>query len=216
MDDKNIMKQSAEIGITAISSLVGFAIGGPVGAVVGGVTTPIVAMANQIVNDWRKKQNERITNIVTYAFQKTGRHEEELFDEIRKNDELADDIIKMIRQLVDTDPDLDYLFAEILASFFENNNQTEKNRMLVLYQAIKNLNRVQIRILKMLYCSNGTLSAKEIAENILIPEMELRNAVRDLELRGMIIDNGEEPTIWKMRELGKAIAELSKIMEETS
>lgn len=44
-----------------------------------------------------------------------------------------------------------------------------------------------------------------------VPEMELRNAVRDLELRGMIIDDGTEPTIWELRELGLAVVFAKKV-----
>lgn len=61
--------------------------------------------------------------------------------------------------------------------------------------------------------SNGILSAKDISNEVLIPEVELRNAVRDLELKGMIIDNGKEPTIWELRELGYAIAEILNKMK---
>lgn len=39
-----------------------------------------------------------------------------------------------------------------------------------------------------------------------MPEIELRNTVRDLELRGMITDNDSNPTVWNLRELGVAIA----------
>ena len=48
---------------------------------------------------------------------------------------------------------------------------------------------------------------------VTVPEMELRNAVRDLELRGMIIDDGTEPTIWELRELGLAVAKAIDVLD---
>ena len=57
------------------------------------------------------------------------------------------------------------------------------------------------------------MSAHEISKAVNVPEIELRNAVRDLELRGMIIDNETEPTVWKLRELGVAIAKTIDVLE---
>ena len=49
MKDKNIIStQTSNIALSAASSLVGFAIGGPVGAVVGGTMSPTVKLAYQL------------------------------------------------------------------------------------------------------------------------------------------------------------------------
>ena len=81
-------------------------------------------------------------------------------------------------------------------------------------EAIKGLNDVQVQIIKLIAEHDNSLSASDIAIQIDIPEVELRNAVRDMELRGVIMDNNSEPTVWELRELGKAIYNVVKEMEE--
>ena len=61
--DNSIKSQSTEIAITAASSLVGFAMGGPIGAVIGGVTTPAIKLAYQIVQQWTERRKQRIVKI---------------------------------------------------------------------------------------------------------------------------------------------------------
>ena len=85
--------------------------------------------------------------------------------------------------------------------------------MIVLNSSIKGLNKVQIQIIRCIYNEGGELSAADISKMVSVPEMELRNAVRDLELRGMIIDDGTEPTIWELRELGLAVAKAIDVLE---
>ena len=64
-----------------------------------------------------------------------------------------------------------------------------------------------------MYLADGVLSAHDISEKVNVPELELRNAVRDLELRGIIADNGKEPTVWNLRELGVALAKTITAIE---
>lgn len=214
MNDKNKISESAtDIAISAASSLVGFAIGGPMGAAVGGAMTPTVKLTYQLVCSWNERRRARIIKVVEEAFIESGRCDEDILHELLDNPEWSDSIISMIQQLVSTDPELDKLFTEIMASAIKTNDENERNRLIVLNSSIKGLNKVQIQIIRCICNEGGKLSAADISKMTNVPEIELRNAVRDLELRGMIIDDGAEPTIWELRELGLAVAKAINVLE---
>lgn len=214
MDDKSkIPEHATDIALSAASSLVGFAIGGPIGAAVGGVMTPTAKLAYQLIGSWNERRRTRITKVVEDAFIESGRSDEDILHELLDNPEWADSMISMIQQLFSTDPELDKLFTEIMASAIKTNDENERNRLIVLNSSIKGLNKVQVQILRCIYNHEGKLSAADISMMVNVPEMELRNAVRDLELRGMIIDDGTEPTIWELRELGLAVAKAINVLE---
>lgn len=203
---KELFAQSTDIALSAAGSLVGFAIGGPVGAVAGGVLSPTTKLAVKAGRLWMQRRKERLTNIVERAFHRSGKSEEVILQEIIDSSDWSDSIMSMILQLVDSDPELDLLFSEIMASAISASDDSERNRLMVLNNSIKGINKVQVFILKNIYLASGVLSANDISEQVKVPELELRNAVRDLELRGMIVDNGKEPTVWHLRELGLAVA----------
>lgn len=214
MEDKNkISLQATEVALSAAGSLVGFAIGGPIGAVVGGAATPTTKLAYQLICSWNERRRVRITNVVEQAFADSGKNDEDIFHELLENPEWADSIISMIQQLVYTDPELDRLFAGIMASAIRTGDKNERNRLIVLNSSIKGLNKVQIQIIRHIYDNSYKLSAVNISKMVNVPELELRNAVRDLELRGMIIDNGVEPTVWELRELGIAVVKAINVLE---
>lgn len=214
MNDKSkIPEHATDIALSAVSSLVGFAIGGPIGAAVGGVMKPTAKLAYQLVCSWNERRRTRIIKVVEDAFIESGRSDEDIFHELLDNPEWADSIISMIQQLVYTDPELDKLFTEIMKSAIKTNDEHERSRLMVLNGSIKGLNKVQVLILRCIYNQEGKLSATDISTMVNVPEKELRNAVRDLELRGMIIDNGIEPTVWELRELGLAVAKAVDVLE---
>lgn len=214
MGEKNKMStQVADIVISAASALVGFTVGGPIGATIGGAITPTTKLAFQLVHSWNERRNARIIKVVEDAFAESGKSDEKILHELLDTPEWADSIISMIQQLVFTDPELDTLFMNIMSSVIKTDNENERNRLLVLNSSIKGLNKVQLEIIRSVYFDGGKLSATDISKMVNVPEMELRNAVRDLELRGMIIDNGIEPTVWELRELGFAIAKTIETLE---
>lgn len=214
MDEKNkISTQIADIAISAASALVGFTIGDPIGATIGGAIAPTTKLTYQLVHSWNERRNARIIKVVEGAFAESGKSDENILHELLDNPEWADSIISMIQQLVFTDPELDSFFMNIMSSVIKNDDENERNRLMVLNSSIKGLNKVQLQIIRIVYFEGGKLSAKDISKKVSVPEMELRNAVRDLELRGMIIDNGIEPTVWELRELGFAIAKTIETLE---
>ena len=204
----SLITQSTDIMISAASSLVGFALGGPVGAVVGGITTPIIRMSRQIVQSWIERRKKRISDALNQAFLQTNLSDETVLKTLSNDPPLSDDIIRLLRQLVDTDPEFDSLFASIIASMIVETDCRERRRLIILSDSLKGLNVVQLQIIKLLASHNGQMSATDISVGLDIPEIELRNAVRDLELRGIITDNGSEPTVWELRELGSAIVRM--------
>lgn len=63
MDSKNsLSSQATDIALSATSALAGFAIGGPVGAVVGGAMTPAVKLTHQLIHLWLERRRKRIAN----------------------------------------------------------------------------------------------------------------------------------------------------------
>lgn len=217
MDEKsNIPTKVADIAISAASALVGFTIGGPIGATIGGAITPTTKLAYQLVNSWNERRKTRIIKVVENAFAKSGKSDENILCELIGNSEWADSIILMIQQLMSTDPELDWLFTDIMASAIKTDDENERNRLLVLNSSIKGLNKIQLQIIRSICAEGGKLSATDISKTVSVPEIELRNAVRDLELRGMIIDEGFEPTVWVLRELGLAIAKTIDGTEENN
>lgn len=214
MDEKGkISAYTTDIVLSAASSLVGFAIGGPIGAAFGGAMTPTTKLAYQLICSWNERRRTRIIKVVEDAFIESGRSDENILHELLSNSEWADSIIAMIQQLVSTDPELDKLFTEIMASAIKTDDNNERNRLIVLNNSIKGLNKVQIQIIRCIYNAGGKLPATNISKMVKVPEMELRNAVRDLELRGMIIDDETEPTIWELRELGLAVTKAIDVLE---
>lgn len=211
--ENSVIEQTTEIAVSAAGALVGYAIGGPEGAVIGSITVPASKLASEIMRDWVKRRISRVTWIVDRAFQLSSKKEIDILNEMQNNPEWADKIIDMIQKLADSDPKLANLFSMILSSAIDAHGEGERNRLVILYESINGLNFVQIQIIMKLYEAGMVLSAKDISFYVGIPELELRNAVRNLELRGIIEDNGSEPTIWHLRELGKAIAEYIKKME---
>lgn len=207
MEDNRLINEVTDIGVSAGSALVGFAIGGPVGAVVGGILPPSIKMAGSLWDGYRQRQKERLAGIVDSAFSRTGFTDEQIFEKLQLDPDLTDDVIRMIRQMEGTDPELDSIFSAIISSVLTE-NEKERRRLIVLYDSIKGMNKVQVELLDLVRKAGGTLSAEDMARETGVPEIELRNSVRDLELRGMIIDNGEEPTVWQLRELGLSIAKL--------
>lgn len=207
MDGKKVTNKLTEISFSAGSALVGFAIGGPVGATIGGALPPALQMVNSLWEDYKARQRLRLTNIVETAFTNCGMTDEQIFEKLHLNPQLTDDVIRMIRQMEGTDSELDAVFSTLISSVITE-NEKERRRLVLLYDSIKGMNKVQVELLNLMYEAGGILSAEDMAKNTGVPEVELRNSVRDLELRGMIIDNGEEPTIWELRELGLSIAKL--------
>lgn len=212
-NNTEIQSQSAEVAVTAAGALVGFAVGGPVGAIVGSVTTPVVKLAKSIVQCCVDRRKARISSSLNAAFSQTGYTDEEILTLLANNPNLADDVLKLLRQLVDTDPELDFLFTSIIASMITEQNSKERRRLLALSESIKGLNSIQVQIIRLIADHDYSLSASEIAIGLDVPEIELRNAVRDMELRGIITDNNSDPTVWELRELGIAINKVVKDME---
>lgn len=208
IENTKLISSSADIMLSAAGALVGFSIGGPVGAAVGSAFSPTTKLALQVGQLWLQRRQTRLVAIVERAFRRSGRSEDEILQGFIDSSDWCDAIMSMIQQLVDSDPELDILFSEIMAYTISASEESERNRLIVLNNSIKGMNKVQVKILRIIYLVGGVLSANEMAEQVNVPELELRNAVRDLELRGMIVDNGEEPTIWKLRELGFAVAKV--------
>ena len=149
--------------------------------------------------------------VVDKAISLSGMNNTEVLLRLQSNTNLVDDVVKLLQYLFDTDTELDMLFSVLLSKLFQDTGYEEEQRLIILGTAIKGLNKVQLSIMIEIGQRGGQMSADEISSFLSIPEWELRNAVRDLELRGIITDNDTNPTIWYLRELGQALLEIRTI-----
>lgn len=202
-------KDFVDIGSSIIGSIVGLAIGGPVGAVIGATTPPSLVMACRVASSFIERKYKRTNNVVEKALSLANVTPEEAVEKLNSNDKLADSFINLLRMASESDTSIDDIMSSILASCLTTSSNAERERLLILSDSLYNMRTTHILILKALYEVGGILKAKEIADIVDIPEVELRSVVRNLELRGMIKDRGVHPTEWKLRELGKAIIEFS-------
>ncbi len=211
--DDEIISKSEETALSIASALVGYAIGGPFGAVVAGSCSSGVQLVQEIAKSWNERRQRRISKIIENAILESGRSIDEITGILLYNTDCTDSLMLMIQQLLYTDPELDELFSHLVAEILKSEEEGKQRRLIVLSDSLKGINKVQLMILMAIYKAGGRLASNDIANTIEVPEMELRNCVRDLELRGMIIDNGAEPPVWEIRELGIAIVRFVKTLE---
>lgn len=204
-----LAKDYVSIGSSIVGSIVGLAIGGPVGAVIGATTTPSLVVAYNFANRFLERKYEKTKKIAEKSLLIANIQPEKALEKLNSNDELADSYISLLRIASEADTSIDDIMSSVLAACLTASSNKERERLLILSDSLDNMRTTHILILKALYDAGGVLKAKEIAEIIDIPEIELRSVVRDLELRGMIKDRDVHPTEWKLRELGKIIIEFA-------
>ncbi len=210
MDKKEIEKDMVNIGSSVTGVLVGLAVGGPPGAIIGATVSPLITMAHGIVARALDRKRERTKRILDQAFSISKLSPEDVINLLNIDDNKTDDFLRLLKVIADSDDHLDDILANLLSQTLISQTDTDRERLLLLGDALKNMRRTHIKIITALKEHSGILPAKRIAQIVNIPEIELRNTVRDLELRGIIEDNGKEPTIWHLRELGIAISEFIK------
>ena len=150
-ETSELISQSTDVVLSAASSLVGFAIGGPVGAIIGSTLSPTAKLAVKAGQIWQQRRYARLTSIVDRAFQRSGRDETSILQELADSPDWYNTIIQMIKQLADSDPELDILFSDIMANTISTRSDSERNRYIILNNSIKGMNRVQILILKNIF-----------------------------------------------------------------
>lgn len=196
-----------DIGSSVAGAIVGLAIGGPAGAIAGAATPAVVSNAISSFAERRAKRGEKIIND---ALKIAGKEYTVLLDTLKNNEDESELLIQLVQLAISSDPKLDQAFSSLISQLIVTNGDVERDRLLIIGQAIKNLNRVHLKVLRSLDQNNGENFAADISEELKIPEIELRNVVRDLEARGMIKDLEVHPIKWKLRELGEVIVSYSK------
>lgn len=212
----NNMKQSNELMISFGSALLGYTLGGPIGAVVTNTSLPFIKLTTNLIEGWLERRAKRMCSIVNNAVSLSGMGEGDILQHIQDNPEWGDDVIKLLQYMFDTDAEFDSLYTILLSKLFKEEEDDEEKRIILLGSSIRGLNKVQLSIMIEIGRCGGQMSANEISSFLSIPEWELRNAVRDLELRGIITDNDTNPTIWYLRELGEALLKIRTINDKNN
>lgn len=198
--DDNAAELAIDTSSAAVGAIVGFAIGGPFGAVVGGAASPLMAKAGRVALGEYARRKARAEALVMAGLGDVDAG----LDQLEANDSRADTFMRLIRQAVDSEPALDAAFASILRTVVAGGTD-EAERAAMIGDGLRGLRSTQLRILLVLAEHKGELSAKELSESVGFPEVELRGLVRDLETRGMIKDLGVHPIRWRIRELGDGV-----------
>jgi len=193
---------------SVVGALVGFAIGGPVGAVLGGAASPVMARVGRIATGALARRNARLERVATAALASIDGEVDSGLRRLEAAPESADTFFQLLNQVVDSDEALDAAFAALLGEVVRG-DRIEIERAVMIADSLRGLRTTQMRVLQAIASNGGELSASDIASAVGIPEVELRGAVRSLEARGMIKDLEVHPVRWRIRELGKGIVRLA-------
>ena len=194
-----------DASVAAVAALVGVALGGLPGAVAGATVSPFIKGILKLASDVVQRRRIRAEAILSSVIQERGISPEHVLDHLENHPADADAFISLINQAVQSDPSTDAIMAAAIGELFLSPEETKRERVLIVADALKGLRSTHMRILRKLQDSGGVRTASELAADIEIPEVELRGVVRELELRAMIKDVGKHPVEWKLRELGRAL-----------
>jgi hypothetical protein len=189
----------------AIGALVGVALGGVPGAIVGATVSPVLIGTVRIAADVLSRRRQRAEAIVEGALLRHSLTEAETLQKLADHPQKADDFVSLLSQAIASDPSIDAVISAALGEILVSRDETQRERILIVTDSIRGLRPTHMRVLRALHSAGGTMSASAIAEEVHIPQVELRGVVRGLELRGMLKDLGKHPVEWKIRELGRAI-----------
>jgi hypothetical protein len=176
-----------------------------VGAIVGATTSPAMVMTYNILNRAFERRKERTIQVVENAFNIAKITPDDAILLLNSNDNKVDDLISLLRIIAETDPSIDNVLSSIIGENLKIKSKYNRDRLLILADSIRNMRSMHLQILKTMHEAGGTLEATVIAEKVKVPVIELRSVVRDLELRGMILDTDKNPIEWKLRELGNML-----------
>lgn len=186
-------------------ALVGIAIGGVPGAVAGAAFSPLLVGVTKVVSDALQRRRLRAEAVFELAITRKGLSPEQTVNLLETEPEKVDAILNLLKQAADASPDMTPFLASVLGELMVSEQGGQRERLLLLTDAVLGLRSTHLRILKELYSAGGACTASDLASKIEIPEIELRNVVRELELRGMIKDMRKHPIEWRLRELGHSL-----------
>lgn len=196
---------------TMVGALTGFIIGGPLGAVVGSSTVPAITLTSNVLNKALQRKSIRIHNLIENAFEISEKTPEEIINILDKDDEKTDDLLNLIKLTLDTNPEIDNIFSNLISKIILSETVTERDRLIIISDSLKDLKLIHILVLQSINEEEGVLEATKIADKVKIPEVELRSVVRHLELKGFIKDLEVHPIQWKLRELGIMLLKMIEI-----
>ncbi len=213
-DSIELQKDAVNIGSSVTGALVGLALGGPIGAILGATASPALVMTYNILNRAIERRKERAIQILNHAFQIAKISPDDAILILNSDDSKVDDLLSLLRIIAETDPNFDNILSSIIGESIKTKQNYSRERLLILSDSIRNLRHVHLQILKAIFDAGGTLEATSIAEKVNVPIIELRSVVRDLELRGMILDTEKDPIEWKIRELGDMLINFTNHKKE--
>ena len=207
---QDMVETIGETGSAVAGTLVGLALGGPLGAVVGAATSPLLAKAARVGSRAWNRRRARAIATVDDAFRIAGTSPEVALDGLLDDAEKADDFLRLLSQAAESDQSLTTAFSSLMAQVLAApQSDPVSERVAIIGESLRGLRATHVRILQALAARGGVLRASELATVLEIPQIELRGVVRDLEARGMIKDREVHPIEWQLRELGKGIVEFT-------
>jgi len=212
--DDTLKKGAIDTGGAILGSIIGISLGGPIGGIIGAASTPLITTTYDIIERSIKRKEERTQKVIKSAFDKKDITAEEMVSILNKDDKKTDEFLKLLKIISESDFGIDEVLSLLSVEFLLSNSNSEQERLIILIESIRSMTSVHFKILKVIFDNNGIAEASKIALAIQIPEIELRNVVRDLELRGMIKDTQAYPIKWELRELGSSIINFTKIKEK--
>lgn len=205
----------ADTGGAVVGGIVGFAVGGVPGAMVGTGVAPAASAAMRIAGSAALIRIRRAGNIVEDAADEIGTTSEGLETIISKSEEKILLFESTISDAVESDKELDDIYALLLADLALAEAETQLDRVRLIADALKNLRRTHMAIIRVIAGPESPYSPDQIADELSIPATELRGAVRLLEMNGVIKDVGDEHTAWEIRELGTILLGVANRIKTT-
>jgi len=203
---RDVASTGADVGMSAAGALIGLAIGGPVGAVLGAAAPPLSSLGGRLATRTIQRRFDRAERLfLEVARISRGQSTASVLMGLESSDERTETFVQILGMALNSDESLHSAFAELLRGVVESSEVSDVERLEIVAQSLAGLKSVQVRILLELDSAGGRMSARDISARIDIPEEELRFAVRDLEVRGMIKDGDIHPIEWILRELGAGV-----------
>lgn len=210
---EDLVKYGSEVTSSIAATVVGSLLGGIPGAVVGALVAPAASRAVMALDAARTKKLKRAARVVQDAIPKSDKGVKAFCESLEQDELFVNLLNDILRASYEGDGAFDPALSAILKNVIAKETHGEERSNyadMALVDAIGGLSELHLRVLIAVDDAGGRLSPQGIGEEIGVPAEMLRSVVRTLELKGALVDRGEDPMCWEIRELGRALVELRR------